>query len=174
MFVDRLEGPSDSQLLDVGPICGSNISFFAQRVHKLYVCDMFLHPDRALRKGPPLSGIWRHLDYPPQSFNGIILWDLPDRMEDQELKRLVSLCSNMVRPDGVVVIFALGEQAVPEIVESFAMEENFQFHPRRQSHLNLPLFRRQNRDVLAVLAPFTPVKSYIHRNGLREFLFRIG
>ena len=27
-------------MLDVGPICGDNINFFAQRVKKLFVCDI--------------------------------------------------------------------------------------------------------------------------------------
>ena len=93
-------------------------------------------------------------------------------MEDQEVGTLVELCLSMLRPEGVVVIFASGEHAVPGVVDSFVIGEDFTFLPRRQPHLSLPIYRRQNRDVLALVAPLAPVKSFIHRNGLREFLFR--
>ena len=53
LFVNDLEG----QVLDVGPVCGSNITFFAQRVKRLYVCDMFLFLDRKRSKGLPLNKV---------------------------------------------------------------------------------------------------------------------
>lgn len=172
MFVDCLENRPAAHVLDVGPICGENISFFAQRVGRLSVCDMFLRLDKVRSEGLPAGQILRQLKYPSQSFDGILLWDLPDRLEDKEVGRLAELCLSMLRPEGVVVIFASGEHAVPGVVDSFVISEDFKFQTRRQPHLSLPIYRRQNRDMLAVVAPFTPVKSFIHRNGLREFLFR--
>ena len=85
---------------------------------------------------------------------------------------MVELCLNLLRSEGLVVIFSLSEQATPGAVDSFVMGENFQFHQRRRPHLSLPNRRRENRDMLALLAPLDPVKSYIHRNGIREFLFQ--
>jgi len=55
LFVNNLEGQEEGQVLDVGPICGSNITFFAQRVKRLYICDMLLCLDRNRRKGLPLN-----------------------------------------------------------------------------------------------------------------------
>ena len=172
IFIERLERRPAAHLLDVGPVCGENIPFFSQLVGKLYICDMFLQLDKALRKGLPPGRIWRHLDYPSQRFDGVLLWDLPDRLEDPDLGRLVEFCRNLLRSEGMVVIFSVSEQAPPSAVDSFVMGEDFQFQQRRRPHLSLPIHRRENRDMLALLAPFDPVKSYIHRNGLREFLFQ--
>ena len=63
LFVETLEQRQDVQILDVGPVCGENIMFFAHRVTRLYVCDMFLRLDRNRRKGLPSNKVWGHLNY---------------------------------------------------------------------------------------------------------------
>ncbi len=172
MFVEGLRQRQESQLLDVGPVCSENINFFSRRVRRLFVCDMFLRMDRDRRKGLAPDRVWRHLDYQPQSFDGIILWDLCDRLEGQEVARMVELCQRMVKPMGMVMVSALGEQIVQPVVSSFVIEDGLQVHLRPQLHLDLRFHGRQNRDILALLSPFTSVKSFIYRNGLREFLFQ--
>lgn len=172
LFVEGLKGRRETQILDIGPVCGENINFLAQRVKRLYICDMFHRLDRHRHKGLPPSQAWRHLDYPPQSFDGILLWDLTERLDDQEAGRLVELCHSLVKPGGMVAVFVLGEKASPSLVNTFVIGDDFRVYLRPQSHLALPLRSRQNRDVLAMMAPFRPVKSYIYRIGLEEFLFR--
>ena len=170
LFLEGLN--QEAEVLDVGPVCGENISFFAQRVKRLYVCDMFLRLDQDRRKGFPPSWVWQHLDYPPQSFDGIFLWGLIDHLDDREGGRLVELCYNMVRPGGMMMVFVLGEQAIRTVVNSSVIGDGFQLDLRPQPHLELPSHIRQNREVLALLAPFTPVKSFISRSGFRQFLFQ--
>ena len=173
LFVEALRRRQEPQVLDVGPVCGENISFLAHRVRRLYVCDMFLRVDRDRRKGVPLSWTWQHLDYPPQSFDGILLWDLADHLDDREVVRLVELCRTMGRPSGMVTVFVLGEHVLSHVVNSFVIGDGFRLHLRPQPHLDLSLHVRQNREVLSLLTPFTPVRSFIYRNGLREFLFQL-
>jgi len=172
LFVKGLEGREEGQALDVGPICGSNITFFAQRVKRLYVCDMFLCLDRNRRKGLPLSRVVQYLDYPPKSFDGILLWNLIDHLNDSEVRRVVKLGEKMVRPGGMVMVIVLGEKAIDQPLNSFVIGDEFRLYLRPQPHLDLPFHMRQNREVLALLAPFTLVKSFIYRNGIREFLFQ--
>jgi len=173
LFVEALERRQEVQVLDVGPVCGENISFLAHRVRRLSVCDLFIRMDRDHRKGVPLSWTWQHLDYPPRSFDGILLWDLADHLDDCEVRRLVELCRTMVRPSGMVTVFVLGEHVLSHVVNSFVIGDGFRLHLRPQPHLDLSLHVRQNREVLSLLTPFTPVRSFIYRNGLREFLFQL-
>jgi hypothetical protein len=172
LFIEDLERRPETQVLDVGPVCGENISFFARRVKRLYICDMFLRLDRDRRKGLCPGNVWQYLDYPPQSFDGILLWELVDRLEDYEAQRLIGLCSTLMKPNGKVVVFVLGEQEVPTAVNSFVIGDGLRVYQRPQPHLDLPMRRRQNRDVLSMMTPFKAVKSFIYRNGLREFLFQ--
>jgi len=172
LLINGLKKPQESQTLDVGPVCSENINFFARQVKRLYVCDMFLRLDRDRRKGLAPNRVWQHLDYPPESFDGIILWDFCDRLDDKDVARMVELCHTMVKPMGMVMISALGEQEVMPVVNSFVIGDDFQVYLRPQPHLDLRFHGRQNRDVLALFSPFTSVKSLIYRNGLREFLFQ--
>jgi len=172
LFVDGLERQQKGQVLDIGPVCSENINFLAQHVMRLYVCDMFLQLDQERRKDISTSNPWQHLDYPPQSFDGILLWDLIDHLEDNEVSRLVELCTKMLRPDGLLMVFSLGEQETQTAVNSFVIGEGFQLDQRPQPHLDLPFHMRHNREVLALLSPFTLVKSFIYHNGLRQFLFQ--
>jgi len=170
LFLEGLK--QDREVLDVGPVCGENISYFAQRVNRLHVCDMFLRLDRGRRKGLPLSRVWQQLGYPARSFDGILLWDLVERLDDSEVGNLVELCHKMVRPGGMVMVFVPGEQEIRSVVNSFVIGEGIRLHLRPQPHLKLPFHIRQNREVLASLAPFTPIKSFTCHNGLRQFLFQ--
>jgi hypothetical protein len=172
LFVEALEHCQEPQALDLGPVCGENIDFFAHRMQRLYVCDMFIRLERNRRKGVPLSWAWRQLDYPRQSFDGILLWDLADHLNDREVKGLVELCRNMVKPGGMITVFVLGASSLLNTVSSFVIGDGLRLHLRPQPHLDLPLHVRQNREVLSLFTPFTPVRSFIYRNGLREFLFR--
>ncbi|MBA7689534.1 hypothetical protein ES703_98042 [subsurface metagenome] len=174
LFVEALRLRQEPQVLDVGPVCGENISFLAHRVRRLSVCDMFLRVDRDRRKGVPLSWTWQHLDYPPQSFDGILLWDLADHLDDREVVRLVELCRTMVRPGGMVAVFVLGAKVLSNTVNSFVIGDGLRLNLRPQPHLDLPLYVRQNREVLSLFTPFTPVRSFIYRTGLREFLFQLN
>jgi len=78
----------------------------------------------------------------------------------------------MLRPSGMVMVVVLGEQAIDQLVNSFVIGDGFRLYLRPQPYLELPFYLRQNREVLALLAPLSPVRSFIYRNGIREFLFQ--
>lgn len=170
--MEGLDRKPPGQVLDLGPVCQENIRFFARRVKRLYVCDMFIRLDRCLRKDNPVRRIWQELDYPPESFDGIILWELADRLDDEEVGTLVKLCHTMLKPGGMAVVLVLGEQASWPGINSFVVGQDFKVSLRPQSHLNLPIRGRQNRDVLAMMSPLKPAKSFICRLGFMEFLFK--
>ena len=121
LFIENLEDQPQKQVLDVGPACHENIIFFTRHVKRLYICDMFLHLMRCLSKKRPVSQIWKHLDYPPETFDGILLWELADRLDEQEASKLVELCYKMLKPGGMVVVFVLGEQSVSSVVNTFVL-----------------------------------------------------
>ena len=171
LFIEGLDGHPTAQVLDLGPVCQENIRFFARRVKRLYVCDMFIRLERCLDKGDPVGRIWHELDYPLESFDGILIWELADRLDDEEVRSLVKLCYTLLKPGGMAVVVVLGEQAARLGVNSFVMGQDFKVRLRSQHHLHLPIRGRQNRDILAMMTPLKPAKSFICRLGFMEFLF---
>jgi hypothetical protein len=172
LFAEYLERHPQGKLLDIGPVCQENIRFFAGRVKKHYVCDMFIRLDRRLRKGDPVGQIWQEVDYPPESFHGILVWELADRLNDEDVHRLVRVCHSILIPGGLAVVMVMGDQISSAETRSFVMGQDYRVRLRPQPHLNLPLRGRQNRDVLSMMSPFIPAKSFICRPGFMEFLFQ--
>jgi len=76
-----------------------------------------------------------------------------------------------LKPGGMVMLSAGGDLVLSSAVNCFAIGEGYRLHLRPQPHLNLPCHSRQNRDMLAIFSPFSNVKSFTYRNGIREFLF---
>jgi len=171
IYLDFLGRYPDAHLLDLGPVCKENIIFFAKRARKLSVCDMFFRLDRHRHKGLSLKKVWNHLDYQAHSFNGIHLWDLIDHIDDNEAERLAGLCHRMLKPKGMLMTISLEEQTVSSQINSFVIQDNCRLILRMQSHLNLPWYCRNIRTLTSMLSTFTPVKSFLYRNGVREMLF---
>lgn len=172
VFLDRMEREPDPSVLDVGPACEENIRFFAGRLRKVYVCDMFGRLDRCLREGVPFERAWNELDYPSGTFHGIVLWDLADRLDDREAQDLAKRCRGLLKPDGAVLLVATTEEAEHPAVHTFAALPDFHIRQRVQPQLSLPVRSRRSRDVLDMMSAFRLICSFICRPGLVEFLFR--
>ena len=105
-FVETLERLRDSRTLDVGPVCQENMMFFANRMGRHYVCDMFLRLKGEKQEEISHSNGWRHLDYPDGNFDGIQLWDICDHLEDDDVGRLAELCYTLLRATGLLMLIA--------------------------------------------------------------------
>lgn len=172
VFTERLKRSQNAQLLDLGPVCGENINFFAKRVKRLFVCDMFLRLDLAYRRGLPTTHVWQHLDYPPLSFDGIMLWGLIDYLDDSEVRKLLHLCNTMLKPSGTLLAVVKDEFTISSTINSYVIADNLEVYLRPQPHLSLSLRTRHNRALLTIVAPFTPIKSFVSRGGITEILLR--
>jgi hypothetical protein len=171
-FIEWIEPWKDAQILDAGPVCQENITFFARRMSRHYACDMFIRLHRALVKQPGFEDICKHLDYPPHSFDGVQLWDLVDHLDDDQAGRLVERCHEMLRDTGLLMLLALEKKPEPADINTFVIGRDYQLGIRLQHHLKLPWYCRHNRALISLLAEFDFVKSFRYRNGLREFLFQ--
>jgi len=172
LFIDSLAPWNQVQILDVGPVCQENITFFARRMRRIYACDMFIRLHRALGERSKPGKFREHLDYPPRSFDGIQLWDLIDHLDDDQARQLVARCLEMLRSTGLLMLIALEKKPEPAKINSFVIGRDYRIDLRLQPHLELPWYGRHNRGLLSLLADFEIVKSYRYHNGLREFLFK--
>jgi 2-polyprenyl-3-methyl-5-hydroxy-6-metoxy-1,4-benzoquinol methylase len=170
--MEDLGAEDGGQILDVGSVCGENIDFLARRVKKLCVCDMFFHLIQGARNGPRSARMWERLDYLEGSFDGILLWDLMDRLEDSDAEEIAKRCYNMAKSDGMVMMLAQGERTAQKKLNTFVISDDSRVYLRPKQDVELPLYMRRNRQIMDLLDPFTLMTSFIYRNGTREFLFR--
>lgn len=171
-LVENIERQDVGQLLDVGPINEENINFLSLKVPRLYVCDLFRRLDQDRKNNITSSQFEKELDYPPSTFDGILLWNLVDRLNESEVCNLVNRCFSMMKTGGLLMLFTLGAQVSPAGQDVFIIREGFRLCMCGPVYPHLPASERPNRVFLNLLAPFTPVKSLAYRNGIREFLFQ--
>jgi len=172
LFVETLEGWRNSQILDAGPVCQENIMFSAGRMHRHYVCDMFLRLQREQINKSGGGDVFRHLDFAPRSFDGIQLWDLIDHLDDDQARQLGKRCFKMLRSTGLMMLIAFEEKPAPERINTFVVGEDYRVDFRLQPHLALPWHCRHNRALISLLADFNIIKLFRYRNGLREVLLK--
>jgi hypothetical protein len=172
MYIEALARFSTAQVLDLGPVCEENIRYFAQRVKRFHVCDMFIRLDRNRRNGLPAKKVLAHLDYAPHRFDGIHLWDYIDHLSDHDIGKLVNLCHTALEPRGMMMVTSFEEKAAPSKIHSFVIQDGGRLTFRLQNHLDLPYYYRSNRIINNMLSEFHSVKSFVYRNGVREFLCR--
>ena len=172
LFVESLARWSDVRILDAGPVCQENITFFARKIQRHYACDLFSRLHRELGEQPRPGKLFWDLDYPSGSFDGIQLWDLIDHLDDDQVRRLVTRCFEMLRSTGLLMLIALEKKPEPALINAFVIGRNYRLDLRRQPHLELPWYGRHNRALQSLLAEFEIIKSFRYINGLREFLFK--
>ena len=172
MYFETPDQASTAQILDIGPVCEENIAYFARRAKRFYVCDMFLRLNRNRRNGLPTENLWEHLDYAPHIFDRINLWDFMDHLNDNESRKLVNLCNIFLKPRSMLIASSFEEPSAPSQIHSFVIKDGDQITFRLQNHLDLPWYYRSNRIITEMLSEFGTVKSFIYRNGVREFLCR--
>lgn len=171
-FVDKVRNYSRAKVLDVGPVCNENINILARLINRFYVCDMYAFMARE-KKEKNKSNPWHHrLDYPSGIFDGILLWDLPDRLPNGSAREAGRRCYELLKPGGMVLARAAAETEKNTGVNAFVLQEGFRLSFRHQPHLDFPLHTRNTRDLLGVLAPLKLIQSFLFRNGSREFLLQ--
>ncbi|MBE9545718.1 MAG: class I SAM-dependent methyltransferase [Proteobacteria bacterium] len=171
-FVDSLIRLNNGLLLDMGPVCEENIMFFASRLRRHYVCDMFLRLIREQSVARHSRNVWRHLDYPARFFDGIHLWDLCDHLDDKKVSQLVERCLSILQPGGLLMLTAFEKPPSPARINSFILQNGYRISYRVQPHLNLAWHCRHNRALMSLLSGFSIVKSLHYRNGIREILLK--
>ena len=172
-LANRLEKQRRALVLDVGTVCNKNINFFAQRAKKLFVCDIFAHMNRYQSSGLKTKSVWRHLDYEPNSFDVINLWNIVEHLNDNDAKRLTEICSKIVKKKGLLFVIGIENHVSAQAVSSFVIEEDFQISLRPQTHLDFPWYCRHDRAVISLFKSFSTVKIFQYRKGIREFLFQL-
>ena len=173
MFIESLGGKTEPQVLDIGPVCGENINFFARRARRLFVCDQFsrLHQHRI--ENSEKGKTWEELDYPSHSFDGILMWDLVDRLDHDEAVNLIHQCCTLLRPQGVLLVMAYARQTLLPDVHTFVVAREYQVSFRPQQHLKLHVRCRHNRELMTMFSPLSLVKGQLNQNGFREFVFAL-
>ena len=168
--------PQPPVLLDFGPVIGSNVAFFGERLGcKLYIEDLFADYDRHTRAGTlaalpaAIDSRFRHAD---ASVDGVLCWDFFDFLDKRAAQALARQVVRMLRPGGAVMGFfctapsARAAFVKYEVVDASGLRHRHHTGTGGAKHVLL------NRDVIKMFDGLIVSDSFLLKSNTREILLR--
>jgi hypothetical protein len=175
-FLISLTARESPILLDLGPVVGSNVSFFgAQLGCKIFVEDIFADLDRHIRTGkleelpaflktrfPQVTG----------TVDGILCWDLIDYMDKASAQELANELTRVLRPEGALLAFFANTPPRETRYTKYVIvdDDNLKYRSYEAARGRQPILL--NRDISRLFSGLRVSDSYLLKNNVREMLFR--
>jgi len=175
-FLSCLTSRESPVLVDLGPVVGSNVSFFGEQLGcKIFVEDLFADLDRHVRAGT-LEALPAFLKrrFPQQagSVDGILCWDLIDYLDRAAAQELASELTRVLRPDGALLGFFGTAQTREARYTKFIIADDVNLKHRSYEAARGRQAILLNRDIIKLFAGLRVSDSFLLKNNLREILFR--
>lgn len=178
-FLAGLGGRQQLVLLDLGPVVGSNVTFFGEQIGcKIFVEDLSKDVDRHVTEDK-LDQLPAFLDarlpYDDETIDGILCWDVFDYLERGAAERLAKQLKRVLRPEGVLLaMFVTAEMRPaprPTYTKHVVVDRmNLQYRPYPAARgKQRPLV---NRDIQRLFEPLRITENFLLKANLREVLFR--
>jgi hypothetical protein len=175
-FLSCLTSRESPVLLDLGPVVGSNVSFFGEQLGcKIFVENVYADLDRHVKDGK----LETFPDYLSTRFSeesgtvdGILCWDVIDYLDRSAAQVLANELTRMLRPEGALLGFFGTAQARDTRYTKYIIVDEVNL-----KHRHYPAARgRQsillNRDIIRLFPQLRVSDSFLLQNNLREVLFR--
>jgi cyclopropane fatty-acyl-phospholipid synthase-like methyltransferase len=175
-FLGTLTARESPVLLDLGPVVGSNVSFFGEQLNcKIFVEDIFADVERHIREGK-LEALpeFLHKRFPQADgeFDGILCWDLIDYLDRGAAKELADQLTRVLRPDGALLGFFGTAQARETRYTKYIVVDDVNLKHRSYAAARGRQAILLNRDIIRLFAGLRVSDSFLLQNNLREILFR--
>ena len=166
-------------LLDLGPVVGSNVTFFGEEVGcKILVEDLSKDIDRHVHQSK-LEDLPAFFDkrFPQEdeSIDAILCWDIFDYLERVPAEHLARQLTRVLRPEGVLLAFFSTADPRSETRPTYTRHvvidrAHLQCRPYKATRAKQrPLL---NRDIQRLLEPLRISENYLLKTNMREVLFR--
>lgn len=162
-------------LMDLGPVVGSNVTFFGERLGcKIILEDLFGDLERYPKntETPFSQYLKTRLKHQDASVDGILCWNFFDFLDLPSAQVLAASLTKLLRPEGAVLAF-FTTVGVPDsrfskymiVDEDSVKQRPFSASGKKQTAL-------QNRDIIRMFEGLKVAESFLLKTNVREFLFR--
>jgi hypothetical protein len=163
-------------LLDLGPVVGSNVSFFGEQLGcKIFVEDIFADLDRHVREGnvEALPGFLKtRFLQADGTVDGILCWDLIDYLDRAAAQALATQLMRVLRPEGALLGFFGNAQTRDTRYTKYIIVDEVNLRYRSYQAARGRQTILPNRDIIRLFAGLRVSDSFLLQNNLREILFR--
>ncbi len=175
-LLTALAGQPDPVLIDLGPVIGSNVEFFGDRLGcKLFIEDLFADYDRHSRAGTlaelpaAFETRFRHAD---GSVDGVLCWDFFDFLPKPAAQSLARQIIRMLRPGGAVMAFFSTAADSRSAFRKYEVVDDKMLRYRHHQGTGGPRHALANRDILKMFEGLIVSDSFLLKSNTREILFR--
>jgi SAM-dependent methyltransferase len=178
-FIAGLNGRSSPVLLDLGPVTGSNVTFFGEQLGcKIIVEDLSKDIDRAVKEKslPELPAHFaKRFAQETGSVDGVLCWDVFDYLDKASAVALAKQLVRLLRPDGVLLAFFNTHEPKEPVAALYTKhvvvdKVSLQYRPYPAARGKQRPF--QNRDIQRMFEPLRITDQFLLKSHMREVLFR--
>jgi SAM-dependent methyltransferase len=179
-FTRAILCPDGQKILDLGSASSSNINFITGLGHKAYNEDVLMAANASClvvpgpEEGSTTVNVERFLaddlQYEPESFDAVLLWDICDYLPEPLVKPVVERIYKITKPRGALLAFFHTRDAGSEA-------PYYRYHIKTEETLELqqgPHFQLQrvfqNRHVENLFHDYNSIKFFLGKENIREVL----
>lgn len=175
-FMTAVAQKATPTLLDLGPVVGTNITFFGERLAcKIFVDDLFADVEAHARKDTRdqlAADLLARLAHDPNTIDGILCWDLFDFLDKTTGQALATKLKDLLRPGGAVYgLFGTTPIDLTHYTRYMVESEDslrLRTYPATSTKRNVLL----TRDINKMFDGLTVAESVLLKTSTRETLFR--
>lgn len=175
-FLKLLQARDNPALIDLGPVVGSNVTFFGEQLGcRIRVEDLAADIDRHVKDGKldELQAFLKtRLKQEAESVDGILCWDLFDFLDRPSAQVLADTLTTLLRPDGALLGFFSTTEGRPQVYTKFMVIDDktlrYRTYPASRPRQKV----LQNRDLNKMFEGLRVAESFLMKNSVREILFR--
>ena len=175
-FLTSLHGSQNPLLLDLGPVVGSNVTFFGEQLGcRIRVEDIAADIDRhvktkTLDQLPEFFA--KRFTQQPGTVDGILCWDVFDFLDRPAAQALATAVSSLLKPDGCLLGFFSTANTQDSVYTKYVVvdESTLKYRtyvaqrPRQRNLLN--------GDIIKLFKDLRVMDSFLMKSQMREMLFR--
>lgn len=175
-FLAALAQKEAPVVLDFGPVIGTNVAFFGERLGcKLFIEDFAAELDRHTKAGTletlptVLDTRFRHED---NSVDGVLAWDFFDFLAKPAAQVLARQIVRMLRPGGAVMGFFTSAPVPRASFTKYEVVDETSLRHRHHAGAGGPKQVLLNRDIIKMFEGLIVSDSFLLKSNTREILLR--
>lgn len=175
-FLSALMQQPSPTLLDFGPVIGTNVEHFGDRLGcKLFIEDLLADIDRHSRAGTmdqlpaTFEKRFRHGD---ATVDGILCWDVFDFLDKAAAPVLATQIVRMLKPGGIVMGFFCSLPVERAPFTKYEIVDDTSLRHRVHAGAGGPKRVLQNRDIIRMFEGLNVSDSFLLKGSTREMLLR--
>jgi hypothetical protein len=175
-FLACLQAQDNPVLLDLGPVVGSNVTFFGEQLGcRIRVEDVASDIEAHIKKDitDQLPAFFRsRFEQAPGSVDGILCWDALDYLDRNAAQALAASLTNLLRPEGALLGFFSTTESRNAVYTKYVVVDHQ--HLRYRPY---PASRPRQRalltgDIIRMFKGLRVSDSFLMKSNVREMLFR--